>query len=172
MTQLALNWKFLTKIWKPDTVFLNGQKCFLHKMTVPNRFIRVFPDGKVSYSQGRSCRFHLSYHKGVVLQRLTLWARCPMHLRKYPFDSQSCPLELGSFSYTARDVVYRWAASPVSMDSLQMAQYKLTSLKHGVRKENSTRWHYTVQSSYMKIHLQKNCLRHEAGLSGLLEVRP
>ena len=51
ISQLALNWKFLTKIWKPDTVFLNGQKCFLHKMTVPNRFIRVFPEGKVSYSQ-------------------------------------------------------------------------------------------------------------------------
>ena len=72
-------------------------------------------------------------------QRLTLWARCPMHLRKYPFDSQSCPLELGSFSYTARDVVYSWSSSPVSMDSLQMAQYKLTALEHGVRKENSTR---------------------------------
>ena len=62
-----------------------------------------------------------------------------MHLRKYPFDSQSCPLELGSFSYTARDVVFRWADTPVSMTNLQMAQYKLTSLDHGVRNENSTR---------------------------------
>jgi hypothetical protein len=24
--ELALNWQFLTKIWKPDTVFLNGQR--------------------------------------------------------------------------------------------------------------------------------------------------
>ena len=74
------------------------------------------------------------------MKRLTLWARCPMHLRKYPFDSQSCPLELGSFGYTSSDVVYRWASSPVSMNNLQMAQYKLTSLDHGVRNENSTRW--------------------------------
>ena len=61
ITQLALNWQFLTKIWKPDTVFLNGQRCFLHKMTVPNRFIRVYPDGKVSYSQVRclTSRFFL-----------------------------------------------------------------------------------------------------------------
>ena len=51
LSQLALNWKFLTKIWKPDTVFLNGQRSYLHKITVPNRFIRVFPNGKVSYSQ-------------------------------------------------------------------------------------------------------------------------
>ena len=63
-----------------------------------------------------------------------------MHLRKYPFDSQSCPLELGSFGYTSSDVVYKWASSPVSMNNLQMAQYKLTSLDHGVRNENSTRW--------------------------------
>lgn len=91
LSQLALNWKFLDKIWKPDTTFLNGQRSYLHKITVPNRFIRVFPNGKVSYSQ-----------------RLTLWARCPMHLGKYPFDSQSCPLDLGSFSYTSDDVVYRY----------------------------------------------------------------
>jgi hypothetical protein len=26
LTELALNWQFLTKIWKPDTVFLNGQR--------------------------------------------------------------------------------------------------------------------------------------------------
>ena len=73
------------------------------------------------------------------MKRLTLWARCPMHLRKYPFDSQSCPLELGSFSYTSSDVLYSWANSPVSMNNLQMAQYKLTALDHGVRNENSTR---------------------------------
>lgn len=74
-----------------------------------------------------------------MLQRLTLWARCPMHLRKYPFDSQSCPLELGSFSYTAQDVVYSWAKSPVSLDEVEPTQYKLTTWDHGVRTENSNR---------------------------------
>lgn len=122
ITQLALNWKFLTKIWKPDTVFLNGQRCSLHKMTVPNRFIRVYPDGKVSYSQ-----------------RLTLWARCAMYLGKYPFDSQSCPLEIGSFGYTAEDVTYKWSSSPLSLDEVEMSQYKLTSWDFGVREQESDR---------------------------------
>jgi len=122
INQLALNWKFLTKIWKPDTVFLNGQRCSLHKMTVPNRFIRVYPDGKVSYSQ-----------------RLTLWARCAMYLGKYPFDSQSCPLEIGSFGYTAQDVTYKWSSSPLSMDEVEMSQYKLTSWDFGVREQKSDR---------------------------------
>jgi len=123
LSQLALNWKFLTKIWKPDTVFLNGQRSYLHKITVPNRFIRVFPNGKVSYSQ-----------------RLTLWAKCPMFLGKYPFDSQSCPLDVGSFSYTSSDVVYTWASSPVSLDEVELSQYKLTSWDFGVKIENSKRW--------------------------------
>ena len=85
------------------------------------------------------------------MQRLTLWARCPMHLRKYPFDSQSCPLELGSFGYTSSDVVYRWASSPVSMNNLQMAQYKLTSLDHGVRNENSTRWAEPLDATELRV---------------------
>ena len=62
-----------------------------------------------------------------------------MHLRKYPFDSQSCPLELGSFGYTSSDVVYRWADSPVSLDEVELSQYKLSSWDYGVRTENATR---------------------------------
>lgn len=35
--ELALNWAFLAKIWVPDTFFINGQKSYLHKITVLNR---------------------------------------------------------------------------------------------------------------------------------------
>ena len=69
LEELALNWAFLAKIWVPDTFFVNGKKSFLHKITVPNRFIRVFPDGMVSYSQvtvgrvvtieGKLSKFHI-----------------------------------------------------------------------------------------------------------------
>ena len=55
------------------------------------RFVRITPDGTVSYSQ-----------------RLTLAAGCPMNLVKFPLDSQNCRLEIGSFGYTANDVVYKW----------------------------------------------------------------
>ena len=68
---LALNWAFLSKIWVPDTYFVNGKKSYLHKITVPNRFVRISAAGQISYSQ-----------------RLTLWASCPMDLRKFPLDSQ------------------------------------------------------------------------------------
>ena len=71
ITELALNWAFLAKIWVPDTYFVNGKKSYLHKITVPNRFVRISPEGRISYSQ-----------------RLTIWANCPMDLSKFPLDSQ------------------------------------------------------------------------------------
>ena len=40
MFLLVLNWQFLTWIWRPDTYFMNGQDSYLHKVAVPNRFIR------------------------------------------------------------------------------------------------------------------------------------
>ena len=48
---LPLNWQFINKIWKPDTFFVNGKKSKMHKITVPNKFLRISPDGQVSYSQ-------------------------------------------------------------------------------------------------------------------------
>ena len=66
-----MNWQFLSKIWRPDTYFLNGKDSYLHKVVVPNRFIRISPTGKISYSQ-----------------RLTVTARCQMDLRKFPLDTQ------------------------------------------------------------------------------------
>ena len=46
-----MNWQFLSKIWRPDTYFLNGKDSYLHKVVVPNRFIRISPAGRISYSQ-------------------------------------------------------------------------------------------------------------------------
>ena len=63
----------------------------MHKITVPNKFLRIAPDGRVSYSQ-----------------RLTIHARCRMHLLKFPLDSQICPLWIGSYGYASRDLQYHW----------------------------------------------------------------
>ena len=35
-------------------------------------------------------------------------ARCQMDLRKFPLDSQICPLEIGSFGHDAGQMVYRY----------------------------------------------------------------
>ena len=37
LRELAMNWQFLSTIWRPDTYFMNGKDSYLHKIAVPNR---------------------------------------------------------------------------------------------------------------------------------------
>lgn len=69
----------LERIWRPDTYFFNGKHSHIHTITVPNKLLRLTQDGDILYSM-----------------RLTIKASCPMELRNFPMDRQSCPLILGS----------------------------------------------------------------------------
>ena len=54
-----------------------------------------------------------------------------MDLSKFPLDSHTCQLQIGSFGYSGVDVVYRWARpKAVTIDKLvQMAQFTLVTYK-------------------------------------------
>ncbi|XP_076624059.1 gamma-aminobutyric acid receptor subunit alpha-2 isoform X2 [Colletes latitarsis] len=88
---LSLSIKMLERIWRPDTYFYNGKHSYVHTITVPNKLLRISQDGDILYSM-----------------RLTIKAKCPMELRNFPMDRQSCPLILGSYAYTSRQLVYEW----------------------------------------------------------------
>ncbi|KAJ8919451.1 hypothetical protein NQ315_016551 [Exocentrus adspersus] len=88
---LSLSIKMLERIWRPDTYFYNGKNSYVHTITVPNKLLRISQDGDILYSM-----------------RLTIKAKCPMELKTFPMDRQSCPLILGSFAYTTKDIVYQW----------------------------------------------------------------
>ncbi|KAL1116298.1 hypothetical protein AAG570_005793 [Ranatra chinensis] len=110
--EFSMSWLFLEKVWKPDTYFMNGKKSYLHRITSPNKFLRMRKDGFLMYSM-----------------RLTISARCRMHLRKFPLDSQKCPLLIGSYGYSSQDVVYRWTESGVGLEpGLEMAQYDVVNI--------------------------------------------
>lgn len=47
---LALSISMLQRIWKPDTYFYNGKHSYLHTITTPNKFVRLYQDGQVLYS--------------------------------------------------------------------------------------------------------------------------
>ncbi|CAD1478720.1 unnamed protein product, partial [Heterotrigona itama] len=47
---LALSISMLARIWKPDTYFYNGKHSYLHTITSPNKFVRLYQDGRVLYS--------------------------------------------------------------------------------------------------------------------------
>ena len=76
---ISLHYDLVDKVWIPDAFFRNLKDAKAHMITVPNKLMRIFPDGKVLYSQ-----------------RLTLKLDCPMKLQKFPIDNQTCTINIGS----------------------------------------------------------------------------
>ncbi|KAL0125461.1 hypothetical protein PUN28_004520 [Cardiocondyla obscurior] len=112
MKTLALSISMLARIWKPDTYFYNGKHSYLHTITSPNKFVRLYQNGSVLYSS-----------------RLTIKAGCPMNLEDFPMDTQRCPLQFGSFGYTTRDVIYKWnSARQVAIaEDMKLSQFDLVA---------------------------------------------
>jgi len=50
LSRLQVSVSTLERLWKPDTFFHNGKKSNLHTITVPNKFLRISPDGRILYS--------------------------------------------------------------------------------------------------------------------------
>ncbi|XP_028968418.1 gamma-aminobutyric acid receptor subunit alpha-6-like [Galendromus occidentalis] len=113
LKKLSVSWQFLERIWTPDTYINNGKSSYLHKVSVPNKFVRLHGDGTLKYSM-----------------RLTIRAKCPMHLRKYPLDTQACPLEIGSYAYSPKDVVFHWngKAPVVISKDVTLSQYEFVDI--------------------------------------------
>ncbi|XP_025833300.1 gamma-aminobutyric acid receptor subunit alpha-6 [Agrilus planipennis] len=109
---LSLSIKMLERIWRPDTYFYNGKNSYVHTITVPNKLLRISQHGDILYSM-----------------RLTIKAKCPMELRNFPMDRQSCPLILGSYAYTAQQLVYQWQGenSVDFVPGMTLSQFDLMS---------------------------------------------
>ncbi|GFR66527.1 gamma-aminobutyric acid receptor alpha-like [Elysia marginata] len=78
-------------------------------------------------------------HTITTPNKLTIKATCPMHLEKFPMDSQLCPLHIASFGYPASDVVYEWhygnALAAVASNDMRLSQFDLK----GMPASNSTK---------------------------------
>ncbi|KAG8333043.1 Gamma-aminobutyric acid receptor subunit alpha-4 [Homalodisca vitripennis] len=109
---LSLSIKMLERIWRPDTYFYNGKQSYVHTITVPNKLLRITQHGDILYSM-----------------RLTIKAKCPMDLHRFPMDRQSCPLILGSYAYPAHQLQYQWqSAVAVSFEpGMTLSQFDLMS---------------------------------------------
>ncbi|XP_058802223.1 glutamate-gated chloride channel isoform X5 [Phymastichus coffea] len=79
------------KIWMPDLFFANEKEGHFHNIIMPNVYIRIFPDGAVLYSI-----------------RISLTLSCPMNLKLYPLDRQTCSLRMASYGWTTADLVFLW----------------------------------------------------------------
>ncbi|KAG5879228.1 hypothetical protein JTB14_006028 [Gonioctena quinquepunctata] len=112
---LSLSIKMLERIWRPDTYFYNGKHSYVHTITVPNKLLRISQDGDILYSM-----------------RLTVKAKCPMELKSFPMDRQSCPLIFGSYAYTSKDLVYKWQneASVNFVPGMALSQFDVISFPY------------------------------------------
>nr|XP_012149539.1 PREDICTED: gamma-aminobutyric acid receptor alpha-like [Megachile rotundata] len=138
---LALSISMLAKIWKPDTYFYNGKQSYLHTITSPNKFVRLYKDGRVLYSS-----------------RLTIKAGCPMNLENFPMDTQRCPLQFGSFGYTKRDVVYKWnSARQVAIaEDMKLSQFDLVANPTANYSAPPTFSHAEYSMLLVYFHLQRH----------------
>ncbi|ULT98773.1 hypothetical protein L5515_003131 [Caenorhabditis briggsae] len=140
--EIPLASKMLKDIWVPDTYIRNGRKSYLHTLTVPNILFRVRSDGQVHVSQ-----------------RLTIRSRCQMFLKKFPMDTQACPIEVGSLGYFSKDVIYRW--KEVELDSKMgnmLSQYQILSLSKSERNVSDFRYtdrNISVLNVYFKLQRQQ-----------------
>ncbi|XP_047989016.1 gamma-aminobutyric acid receptor alpha-like [Leguminivora glycinivorella] len=112
---LSLSIKMLERIWRPDTYFYNGKHSYVHTITVPNKLLRISQHGDILYSM-----------------RLTIKAKCPMELRNFPMDRQSCPLILGSYAYSNQQLVYQWqnSQSVNFVPGMTLSQFDLISFPY------------------------------------------
>ncbi|XP_033864060.1 glycine receptor subunit alpha-2 isoform X1 [Acipenser ruthenus] len=111
---LDLDPSMLDSIWKPDLFFANEKGANFHDVTTDNKLLRIFKDGNVLYSI-----------------RLTLILSCPMDLKNFPMDVQTCAMQLESFGYTMNDLIFEWLdESPVQVaDGLTLPQFILKDEK-------------------------------------------
>ncbi|XP_046814431.1 gamma-aminobutyric acid receptor alpha-like isoform X3 [Vespa crabro] len=138
---LALSISMLARIWKPDTYFYNGKQSYLHTITSPNKFVRLYQDGRVLYSS-----------------RLTIKAGCPMNLEDFPMDTQRCPLKFGSFGYTTRDVIYKWnSARQVAIaEDMKLSQFDLVANPTANHSTTPPLSHAEYSMLLVYFHLQRH----------------
>uniref|UniRef100_A0A671MYC2 Glycine receptor subunit alpha-4-like n=1 Tax=Sinocyclocheilus anshuiensis TaxID=1608454 RepID=A0A671MYC2_9TELE len=111
---LDLDPSMLDSIWKPDLFFANEKGANFHEVTTDNKLLRIFQNGNVLYSI-----------------RLTLILSCPMDLKNFPMDTQTCTMQLESFGYTMNDLIFQWLdEGPVQVaDDLVLPQFVLKEEK-------------------------------------------
>ncbi|KFM78592.1 Glutamate-gated chloride channel, partial [Stegodyphus mimosarum] len=105
----------ISKIWTPD-LFFNEREGSFHHVQRPNRFARIFSNGKVSFNS-----------------RLKLKMYCPMDFKYFPFDRQICSFELESYGFETKDVTLKWIeGNPIQVNSrLHVSNYLLEDFVAG-----------------------------------------
>ncbi|XP_033752004.1 glycine receptor subunit alpha-2-like [Pecten maximus] len=107
---LELDSKLIDLIWVPDLYVTNEKKASFHDVTVPNKMLHLYDNGRIVYRL-----------------RVSVTASCPMKLHKYPMDSQICALYMQSFAFTRNNLRFRWRkVNPIQTnEKMELPQFDL-----------------------------------------------
>ncbi|XP_050538955.1 pH-sensitive chloride channel 2-like isoform X2 [Daktulosphaira vitifoliae] len=119
--------KLKERVWTPHVYIVNEHDSNIMGSGRQDILVTVQPDGTVLYST-----------------RLKVSLLCMMNLQKFPFDEQTCPLILESWSYNNTHLELVWERdSPAIVNSnLRMTEYNLVSIW-----TNATISEYSLMSS-------------------------
>jgi len=100
-----------SRVWIPDLFFSNEVESHRHELLYSNSYTRIFPDGRILHST-----------------RISLTLACPMALKTYPFDLQTCSMRMASYGHTTNDIIFKWKPDdPVQISpSLHLSKFELS----------------------------------------------
>ncbi|KAL8613884.1 hypothetical protein ACOMHN_032874 [Nucella lapillus] len=96
LDRLEIGTKLLDGVWMPDIYFINDKKARVHDVTMINRMLHIYRNGSIQTSS-----------------RISMTLSCDMYLERYPHDEQTCSIVVGSYSYSAENVLFHWHEEPV-----------------------------------------------------------
>jgi cation transporter family protein len=109
LASIRLGDKSWDKIWIPDTFLRNEKGADFHEVTVENRMLKLSENGDLWY-----------------VTKISATLSCPMMLKNFPLDTQTCPMLFESFGYTMDTMSFGKLDNPVDVsDDLQMPQFKM-----------------------------------------------
>ncbi|XP_014681857.1 PREDICTED: gamma-aminobutyric acid receptor subunit beta-like, partial [Priapulus caudatus] len=106
---LSVGAQMLSKLWVPDTFFVNEKHAYFHDATTKNTFLRISANGQV-----------------FVSIRLTLTAMCMMVLKDFPMDTQRCSIQVESSILSDRTSTRQYAAR----DTLRANEEVVVAVTH------------------------------------------
>ncbi|XP_072020874.1 glycine receptor subunit alpha-2-like [Amphiura filiformis] len=105
----------INRFWLPDIFFLYEKEGHHHNIIQANQMLKILPNG--------TCRY-------VV--RVSLTAVCRMALHRFPFDTQTCTINMMSFAYSNEELLLTIRDDAVVVgENALVAEYDFKGLSTG-----------------------------------------
>ncbi|XP_045205198.2 glycine receptor subunit alpha-2-like [Mercenaria mercenaria] len=114
ISRVELDKFYFESVWMPDMYILSEKESSYHEVTVPNKMLHIYPDGTVQYSA-----------------KVTGIFSCLMFLEMYPFDTQTCALELESYGHSTETMKFVWNENAITASpDIKFPQFEVKNYSH------------------------------------------